>query len=114
MQLKQEEAPEDIFTTGGFSQLELRDSLKAAIEKLPDDLRAIVQLRYFDHLSYKEIAERLNIPVGTVNSILMDAFAGLFARLKDQIRSTPAAPNPESETQQNPPINRKIDDGEQA
>src|ERR1041385_909108 len=75
LQLKAQQAPEDTFTTGGFSHLELRDSLGSAIETLPENLKAIVKLRYFEQLSYKQISERLKVPVGTVNWMLMDAFA---------------------------------------
>lgn len=88
---------EDALTTGGFSQLELRDSLTRAMEGLPDDLRAAVKMRFFEHRSYKEIAERLKIPIGNVSWLLMDASAALYARLKDQIPGRPAATGTDEE-----------------
>jgi len=104
IQLKAQQTPEDTFTTGGFSQLELRESLGSALETLPENLKAIVKLRYYEQLSYKEIAERLKVPIGTVNWMLMDAFAALFARLKDQMPATRPAPREDAETQNNAPI----------
>lgn len=39
-----------------------------ALRELPDDLRTAVTLREFDGLSYEEIAEVMDCPVGTVRS----------------------------------------------
>jgi RNA polymerase sigma-70 factor (ECF subfamily) len=39
-----------------------------AIKELPDDLRTAVTLREYDGLSYEEIAEVMECPVGTVRS----------------------------------------------
>ena len=52
------------------SRLELRRIVAEAIEALPDDARRTIQLREIDGLSYKEIAEALGIPKGTVMSRL--------------------------------------------
>ncbi len=49
---------------------ELREQLAAAIEQLPDDARETLVLREVEGLSYKEIAEALEIPKGTVMSRL--------------------------------------------
>jgi RNA polymerase sigma-70 factor (ECF subfamily) len=53
--------------------LELRRIVARAIESLPDDARRTLQLREIDGLSYKEIAESLGIPKGTVMSRLFYA-----------------------------------------
>jgi RNA polymerase sigma-70 factor (ECF subfamily) len=84
---------EETLTTGGFSQLELRDSLTRAMTGLPEHLREAVRLRLFEHRSYKEIAERLKIPIGNVSWLLMDASAALYARLKDQLPGAPPVRN---------------------
>lgn len=44
-----------------------------AIEKLKPDFREIITLKHFHNLSYKEIAEALDIPIGTVMSRLFNA-----------------------------------------
>jgi RNA polymerase sigma-70 factor (ECF subfamily) len=51
-------------------RLELRKLVASAIEALPEDARRTIQLREIDGLSYKEIAEALGIPKGTVMSRL--------------------------------------------
>ena len=41
----------------------LKQALKTAIESLPDEFREALELRYFDDLSYEDIAHALNITV---------------------------------------------------
>jgi RNA polymerase sigma-70 factor (ECF subfamily) len=52
---------------------ELRAVVQRALEELPDELRAAVTLREFDGLSYEEIAEVMECPVGTVRSRIFRA-----------------------------------------
>ena len=52
---------------------ELRDTVNTALIDLPDDLRTAVTLREFDGLSYEEIAEVMECPVGTVRSRIFRA-----------------------------------------
>ncbi len=47
---------------------ELRSKMMDAIQSLPDDIRTTLSLREFDGLSYEEIAEVQNCPIGTVRS----------------------------------------------
>jgi RNA polymerase sigma-70 factor (ECF subfamily) len=47
---------------------ELRSLMMDAIQDLPDDIRTTLSLREFDGLSYEEIAEVQNCPIGTVRS----------------------------------------------
>jgi RNA polymerase sigma-70 factor (ECF subfamily) len=51
--------------------------LHAAVDQLPDGLRDAVHLVYFQELKYREAAEALNIPVGTVKSRMHAAVAKL-------------------------------------
>ncbi|MCF6183329.1 MAG: sigma-70 family RNA polymerase sigma factor [Bacteroidales bacterium] len=44
--------------------------IKDVVQKLPPDYRRIVILRYFEDYSYNEIAEKLNLPIGTVKARL--------------------------------------------
>ncbi len=54
-----------------------RDQLEAAvfeaIEQLPEDLRTAITLREFDGLSYEDIANVMDCPVGTVRSRIFRA-----------------------------------------
>ena len=52
---------------------ELKAVVEAAISDLPDDLRTAVTLREFDGLSYEDIAEIMDCPVGTVRSRIFRA-----------------------------------------
>lgn len=52
---------------------ELRSTVNDALAELPDDLRTAVTLREFDGLSYEEIAEVMECPVGTVRSRIFRA-----------------------------------------
>ena len=52
---------------------ELRDSLLLAMDRLTPEHREILMLRYYGDLSYAEIAERLDIKLGTVMSRLSRA-----------------------------------------
>jgi len=49
---------------------EIRQAVARAINALPEDARRTIQLREIDGLSYKEIAETMGIPKGTVMSRL--------------------------------------------
>jgi RNA polymerase sigma-70 factor (ECF subfamily) len=54
-----------------------------AVRKLPDQYRLVFILRTFERLSYEEIAARLDISVGTVDSRLFRARRKLVEELKD-------------------------------
>jgi RNA polymerase sigma-70 factor, ECF subfamily len=58
-----------------------RDQVRAAIQKLPVDLREVILLREYEELSYGEIAGVLHCPAGTVMSRLGRARSKLRALL---------------------------------
>ena len=58
---------------------EQREEMTAALEQLSDDHRQILVLRYYDDLSYAEIAEVLQVKLGTVMSRLSRARMRLSA-----------------------------------
>lgn len=64
-----------------------RDQLEAvvhqAISLLPEDLRTAVTLREFDGLSYEEIADIMQCPVGTVRSRIFRAREAIDKRIKE-------------------------------
>ena len=47
--------------------------VRDALESLPEDLRTAVTLREFDGLSYEDIADVMDCPVGTVRSRIFRA-----------------------------------------
>ncbi len=56
---------------------DLLDRVTAAMDELPEHYRAVVWLRDGEDLSYSEIAEVLDLPIGTVRSRLARARAAL-------------------------------------
>ena len=58
-----------------------REVLQTALDELPDGYKLVVLCFYFEDLSYREIAERLELPVGTVMSRLSRAKNLLRTRL---------------------------------
>lgn len=63
-------------------------SVRGNIEKLDDKYRTLIELRYYQELSYEEIAQELDIPLGTVKAQLYRAKELLFKlmnRGKDNI-----------------------------
>jgi RNA polymerase sigma-70 factor (ECF subfamily) len=56
---------------------EQQERVRQAVLQLPPEWRAVVELRYFQDLSYHEIAETLNLPVSDVKSHLFRARAKL-------------------------------------
>lgn len=64
---------------------ELKQVVDRAIAELPDDLRTAVTLREFDGLSYEDIAEVMDCPVGTVRSRIFRAREAIDRQVKQQI-----------------------------
>jgi RNA polymerase sigma-70 factor (ECF subfamily) len=56
---------------------ERKERVRASVDRLPDFLREVVILAYYQGLKYREIAEILAIPVGTVKSRLHAALVKL-------------------------------------
>lgn len=64
---------------------ELRNVVESAIADLPEDLRTAVTLREFEGLSYEDIAEAMDCPVGTVRSRIFRAREAIDARVRAQV-----------------------------
>ena len=61
---------------------EIAAAVNSAIEALSDELRQAITLREIEGLSYEEIAEAMNCPIGTVRSRIFRARDAIAARLK--------------------------------
>jgi RNA polymerase sigma factor (sigma-70 family) len=57
--------------------------MREIVDKLKPRYRKLVELRYFDELAYEEIAEQLNLPLGTVKAQLFRAREFLFQMMKN-------------------------------
>jgi RNA polymerase sigma-70 factor, ECF subfamily len=60
------------------------DEMARALAGLSEKLKAVVVLRYYAGLAYAEIAEALDVPLGTVKSRLNQALAELRVRLEPE------------------------------
>jgi RNA polymerase sigma-70 factor (ECF subfamily) len=70
-----------------LGRTEQQELVRRAIEQLPAALRQVLLLGYFQQLPYKDIAEIVGVPVGTVKSRLHTAlkrFAIVWQELTDQ------------------------------
>jgi RNA polymerase sigma-70 factor (ECF subfamily) len=63
------------------SRRELEEEIQRAINRLSAKLRTIIVLRYIENLSYEEVAESLQISLGTVKSRLARAHEALDREL---------------------------------
>lgn len=64
---------------------ELKQVVEHAIAELPDDLRTAVTLREFDSMSYEDISEIMDCPVGTVRSRIFRAREAIDKQVKEQM-----------------------------
>jgi RNA polymerase sigma-70 factor (ECF subfamily) len=76
--MKDSETPEGLVLTD-----EIRSTVNAAIDALPEDLRTAIVLRELEGLSYEEIAEAMACPVGTVRSRIFRAREAIDQRLRE-------------------------------
>lgn len=77
VRLKDQETPEGILLSE-----EVAEAVRQAIEDLPEELRTAITLREFEGLSYEEIAEAMNCPVGTVRSRIFRAREAIDKKLR--------------------------------
>ena len=60
-----------------------KDTMKEVVDKLKPRYRKLVELRYYQELSYEEIAVELNLPLGTVKAQLFRAREFLYQIMKN-------------------------------
>lgn len=72
---------------------EWRRSLWSAVATLPDGQREVLVLRFSEQLSYEEIADAMQCPLGTVKSRIHHGLAALRSRLsattEEELRDVP-------------------------
>ena len=75
--LAESETPEGLLLTD-----EIRETVNRAIENLPEDLRTAIVLRELEGLSYEDIAQTMDCPVGTVRSRIFRAREAIDKKLR--------------------------------
>ncbi|WP_320545856.1 RNA polymerase sigma factor RpoE [Aeromonas veronii] len=80
--LQEVSTPENLALTD-----EIKRTVFSAIEALPEDLRTAITLRELEGLSYEEIAEIMDCPVGTVRSRIFRAREAIDKKLQPLIEN---------------------------
>jgi RNA polymerase sigma-70 factor (ECF subfamily) len=88
--VSKDQSPQD-----ALSQEEQKQALRMAVEELPELYREVLLLAYYQEMKYKDIAEVLRVPVGTVKSRLHAAVGKLLLKLRGSADGALAALDPQ-------------------
>ncbi|MBL4637996.1 MAG: RNA polymerase sigma factor RpoE [Proteobacteria bacterium] len=77
-ELKEYETPESSLMSD-----ELEQTIHQAIQDLPEDTATAIKLREFDGMSYEEIAQAMDCPIGTVRSRIFRAREAIDKRVNE-------------------------------
>jgi RNA polymerase sigma-70 factor (ECF subfamily) len=80
---RDEEPSSDTPPDEAVSEIERRDRVHLALRSLPHDQHQVVSLSYLEGLSHSEIAERLDLPLGTVKSRMRLAYQKIREEVED-------------------------------
>ena len=83
-QLRDMNTPEHLMATR-----QIGETVNAAMEALPEELRTAIMLRELEGLSYEEIAEIMDCPIGTVRSRIFRAREAVAEKLKPLLDTAP-------------------------
>lgn len=83
-QLRDINTPESLLLSKQIGQ-----TVNAAMEALPDELRTAIVLREIDGMSYEEIASIMDCPIGTVRSRIFRAREAVSAKLRPLLDTAP-------------------------
>ena len=64
--------------------METEARVREAMKELPEEQLHLLRLAFYEGLSHREIAEKLDVPLGTVKSRIRLAFAKMKSRLGDE------------------------------
>ena len=82
--LRDNDTPERLLMTK-----QIGATVNAAMEALPEDLRTAIMLREIDGLSYEEIAQVMDCPIGTVRSRIFRARDAISEKLRPLLDAAP-------------------------
>lgn len=68
---------------------QIGETVNAAMEALPEELRRAIMMREIDGLSYEEIAATMDCPIGTVRSRIFRAREAVAGRLRPLLDTAP-------------------------
>ena len=76
-QLRDINTPESVLLTN-----EIAETVNSTIEQLPEELRRAIQMREIEGMSYEDIAQAMDCPIGTVRSRIFRAREAIAERLR--------------------------------
>jgi len=76
-QLRDINTPESVLLSNGIAA-----TVNKTIEQLPEELRKAIQMREIEGMSYEDIAEAMNCPIGTVRSRIFRAREAIAEQLR--------------------------------
>jgi RNA polymerase sigma-70 factor, ECF subfamily len=76
-QLRDINTPESLLLSN-----EIAETVNATIEKLPEELRRAIQMRELEGMSYEDIAQAMDCPIGTVRSRIFRAREAIAEQLR--------------------------------
>ena len=76
-QLRDINTPESVLLSN-----EIAETVNSTIEQLPEELRTAIQLREIEGMSYEDIAQVMNCPIGTVRSRIFRAREAIAEQLR--------------------------------
>ncbi len=82
-QLRDINTPESVLLSN-----EIARTVNSTIERLPEELRTAIQMREIEGMSYEEIAEAMNCPIGTVRSRIFRAREAIAEQLRPLLGTT--------------------------
>lgn len=82
--LRDDETPDRVLLSK-----QIGETVNAAMDALPEDLRTAISLREIEGLSYEEIAQVMDCPIGTVRSRIFRAREAIAAQLRPLLDTAP-------------------------
>jgi RNA polymerase sigma-70 factor (ECF subfamily) len=76
-QLRDINTPESVLLSN-----EIAETVNSTIEQLPEELRRAIQMREIEGMSYEDIAQAMDCPIGTVRSRIFRAREAIAERLR--------------------------------
>ena len=80
LEMNVDEIAEEMPLDGPFDE----ERLQTSLNQLPEEFRLVLRMFYFEDCSYREIADRLGVPIGTVMSRLSRGKGYLRSKLLEQ------------------------------
>ena len=72
---------------------ERADQVRAALQRVTEPFRTVLVLRHYEDLKFREIADVLGVPEGTVKSRMVEGLSQLTRLLQPALNDSSAVPN---------------------